>query len=579
MIETDVLIVGCGPAGLTAAVALARSGVRVVAITKHRQLAPTPRAHVTNQRTFEILRDFELETQALGMATLYTQMPNQIFLRSLASEEFGRIRGLLLDDSRNRDASPCTIADLPQNLLEPLLFEASVRYGAHVRFGAEMNSFSEDEEGVTARVDDHLTGECMVIRARYMIGADGGKSRIAEELALPFAGAGKLGSSLNILFSCDLAAYVAHRPGLLYFLIRTPHDPGGGGLGILRCIKPWSKWIMIKGYEAGQETPVLSQQAAADVVREYLGLPGLDLEVTGVDPWDLNSRFAGVYQSQRVFCAGDAVHRHPPSNGLGSNTAVQDAFNLAWKIALAVKGSAGAGLLQTYTRERAPIGKQVVNRATKSMESYAPIVNTILNADSAEQTRYGTTDFSRDTAIGAAQRLELQSNIQNKVYEFQARGIELNYRYDSSAVINEDQQRPTCEYDVELFYQATTYPGSRLPHAWVQRNGLELSTLDLAGKGRFSLFTGIGGESWLAAGKAAAARFNIEISSIMIGPGCPVNDLYFEWADRREIAENGCLLVRPDQHIAWRCHTADRRNPEESLCEVLTRILDRDSVR
>jgi len=130
--------VGCGPAGLTAATALARQGSKVVAITKHRQLAPTPRAHVTNQRTFEILRDFDLETQAMELATSYTQMPNQIFLRSLASVEFGRIKGLSPDDPRNRNASPCTIADLPQNLLETILFEAAINNFANMRLSTEL---------------------------------------------------------------------------------------------------------------------------------------------------------------------------------------------------------------------------------------------------------------------------------------------------------------------------------------------------------------------------------------------------------------------------------------------------------
>jgi len=576
LIETDVLIVGCGPAGLTAATALARQGSKVVAITKHRQLAPTPRAHVTNQRTFEILRDFDLETQAMELATSYTQMPNQIFLRSLASVEFGRIKGLSPDDPRNRNASPCTIADLPQNLLEPILFEAAIKNGANMRLSTELISFVQDEQGITAEVEDHVTGETMVVHARYLIGADGGRSRIAEKLGLPFEGSGKIGSSLNILFDCDLAPYVAHRPGLLYFIIRAPQDPGGAGLGILRCIKPWTRWLMIKGYEAGQETPHLSEADAATVIREYLGLPELELTVTGVDPWDLNSLSANVYQRGRVFCMGDAVHRHPPSNGLGSNTAIQDAFNLAWKIDLVLKGKAGRGLLESYSQERVPVGRQVVNRATKSMESYVPIINTILNSDVSQQDLDGITDFTANTQTGSKLRAELQATIHEKIYEFQARGLELNQLYRSSAIIDDGQKLPASPCDLELFYAHTTIPGARLPHAWVQRNGLDISTLDIVGKGRFTLLTGVGGEKWTAAAKTTAARLDIEISVIAIGPGLAINDLYFEWAQRREIAEDGCLLVRPDQHIAWRCQTADLHKGGERLWEALNCILDRD---
>ena len=577
MIATDVLIVGCGPAGLTAAAVLARQGIGVVAITKHRQLAPTPRAHVTNQRTFEVLRYLGLEAEAIELATPYKQMPNQIYLKSLASVEYGRIKGLLLDDSRNKNASPCTIADLPQNLLEPLLFQSAIRHGAQVRFSAEMISFSQDADGVTTEFDDHLTGEPIVVRARYLLGADGGRSLVARNLDLPFTGPGRVGSSLNTLFTCDLTRYVSHRPGLLYFIVRGPQDVGGTGLGILRCIKPWTQWLMIKGYEAGLDTQKLSTHEAADVIRDYLGLPDLDVTVTGVDPWDLNSLSADVYQDRRVCCLGDAVHRHPPSNGLGSNTAIQDAFNLAWKIEMAVKGKAGDGLLASYSEERVPVGRDVVRRATQSMESNAPIINTIVSAEGTSSGADANTYLASATHEGTRIRAELKNAVHEKAYEFQARGFELNQLYRSSAIID-DGQPPAARYDQELFAQPTTYPGARLPQAWVQRNGFDVSTLDLVGKGRFTLITGIDGQGWEAAAAMAASRFGIEIAVVAIGYGCKTNDLYFEWAERREIADDGCVLVRPDHHVAWHCITAKGCNHTTGLCEVFHRILDKDVV-
>ena len=136
MLETEVLIVGCGPAGLTVAMALARSGVRTVAITRYRQLSPTPRAHVTNQRTFEIFRDFGFEAEALARATPYPATTDFLFMRSLVGAEFARYRGYNVE-SADVEASPCERADLPQHLLEPILFNAAVRLGAHVRFSTE----------------------------------------------------------------------------------------------------------------------------------------------------------------------------------------------------------------------------------------------------------------------------------------------------------------------------------------------------------------------------------------------------------------------------------------------------------
>lgn len=579
LIETDVLVVGCGPAGLTAAMALASYGRRVIAVSKHRQLSPTPRAHRTNQRTFEILREFGLEEKASALATSYDELPDEIFMRSLVGPEFCRIAGVGLEHSANNTASPSPIADLPQNLLEPLLFGAATKFGAEIRFSTELTEFEQDHAGVTATLTDRLSGTPIIVRARYMIGADGGRSTVADRLALPFEGPGEIGGSLNILFECDLAPYLRHRPGLLYFLVRTARDKGGAGLGILRCVKPWTSWLLIQGYASGKDTPHPSHAEAADVIRDYLGVPNLDIRITGVDPWTMNATYATRYRQGRVFCVGDAVHRHVPSNGLGSNTGIQDSYNLAWKLAHVMSGVAGAGLLDSYDEERVAIGREVVMRATASLESYTPILQAIgiLDGD-PERGELNMAALAAPTAEAAERRVSLRSAIGAKVYEYQSRGMELNQLYRSSAIIDEGQQPPKSTTDPVLFHQPTSCPGAHLPHAWVQRNGRSLSTLDLVGRGRFTLLTGIGGEAWIAAAAAVSQWFDTPVSAVPIGAGCEVEDLYFGWADRREISEDGCLLVRPDGHIAWRCHSVQGVEAGRKLFEVMTAILGHDGA-
>ena len=578
MIETDVLIVGCGPAGLTAAIGLAREGVRVIAITKYAQLAPTARAHCTNQRSFEIFRDFGIEAQAMASATPYTEMPNFTYLRSLSSDvEFARLKGLQLDDEDNLNASPCTIADLPQNLLEPILLTAATQQGAQVRFQTELTTFDQNETGVTAVVRDLLTGQDLTIRARYLIGADGGNSSVAKALELPFDGPGRLGGSLSIHFDCDLSEYTAYRPSHIFYILRSSTDKGGPGLGLLICFRPWNTWQFIKGYTAGQETPHLTTTEAVDVIRDYLGIPEIEPKVTSIGKWDLNSLCASLYQRGRVFCMGDAVHRHVPSNGLGSNCAMQDAYNLAWKLALVLRDHAGAGLLESYSQERVPVGQQYVARATKSMQLHRPLLEAIGLADPNRPE--GDGDLARiaaNSTDGAARRRGIQETMHAKIHEVRARGLELNHLYQSVAVIDEGQQPKDTGRDLELYARATTCPGAHLPHAWVQRSGHEVSTLDLVGQGRFTLLTGIGGDEWIGAAKAVAERFGLNIAAVKIGPGCEVTDLHHEWAERREIAENGCLLVRPDAHIAWRRMSTDT-DPEGALTDAVARILDRQA--
>jgi 2,4-dichlorophenol 6-monooxygenase len=287
--------------------------------------------------------------------------------------------------------------------------------------------------------------------------------------------------------------------------------------------------------------------------------------------------YATRYRSGRVFCLGDAVHRHPPSNGLGSNTSVQDAYNLAWKLAYVLRGQAGAGLLDSYDAERAPVGKQIVLRANKSIEEFGPIFAAlgIDNTSDPELMRARIAARADNTPDAAAQREALRKALELKNYEFNAHGVELGQRYRSAAVVGDGTPEPAYTRDPELYYHPTTWPGARLPHVWLaDASGQKHSTHDLAGKGRFALLTGISGEGWAAAAKQVADRLGIEIAAYVIGPGREYIDVYDDWARAREVGEDGCVLVRPDAHVGWRSAglVAD---PAGELERVLRAVLDR----
>lgn len=257
----------------------------------------------------------------------------------------------------------------------------------------------------------------------------------------------------------------------------------------------------------------------------------------------------------------------------------QDAYNLAWKLALVLGGKTASSLLDTYNQERQPIGRQIVCRANKSIEDYPPIFEALgLSASPDPATANAAIAARKDpTPEGNARRRRLLEALFRKNYEFNAHGVELNQRYRSDAIIGDGSEEPTYARDPELYYQATTWPGARLPHAWVEHQGQRKSTLDLCGQGRFTLLTGIGGEVWREAAAAVEAEFDIPVTVQTIGPyGCDALDIYADWYQQSEVEEDGCIMVRPDMHIGWRAKEATKTAAPD-LLDVFARMLGRQA--
>ena len=563
--DTDVLVVGTGPTGAACSLALATYGVRVRVASKWNWLANSPRAHITNQRTLEVLRDLGVEEEAASASTSWSLMGDTVFTTSLAGKEVARLRTWGTGENRIGDylqGSPCPLLDIPQPYLEPVLVKNAAERGAQMAFNTEYLSHVQDETGVTSTLRDRLTGREYTVRSRFLVGADGARSTIAEELGLPIEGTMGRAGTIYTLFRADLARYVEHRPSILHWIMTPGAGYGEIGMGTFRAVRPWTQWIAGWGYDINGPEPDLRPEAVMPRIREMIGDPEVEVEIESVTTWQINQAWATRYSSGRVFCGGDAVHRHPPSSGLGSNTSIQDAFNLAWKLAYVLKGWAGMGLLDSYSDERAPVGKQVVARANQSRVDYGPINEAFRTVGEADPVAAGLAKLADPSPAGVAAREALVKAVELKNTEFNAQGTELNQRYESCAVLPDPgASAETWERDRGVYLQATTRPGAKLPHVWlVDGSGRKTSTLDLTGKGKFSLLTGLAGCAWTA----AAGKLELPYLRTVVMGAEGSEDSYHDWHRAREIEEAGALLVRPDGYVAWR-HTASVWDEQEAV--------------
>lgn len=577
LVETEVLIVGSGPAGASAALFLSTLGIENIMITKYRWTANTPRAHITNQRAMEIFRDLGIEDQVLADATPHELVGDTVFCTSIAGEEIGRIRTWGTRPDREADyrlASPCLTVDIPQTYLEPILVRNATVRGTESRFATEYLSHTQDEDGVTVQVRDRLTGHRYQVRAKYLIGADGARSQVAADIDLPYRGAMDIAGSMNITFKADISALVDHRPSVLYWVIQPGSNVGGIGTGLVRMVRPWDEWLIVWGYDIASTPPVLDDASATKIVRDLLGMPDLEPEITGYSLWGVNEMYATALQRDRVFCVGDAIHRHPPSNGLGSNTSIQDSYNLAWKLAAVLRDQADPALLESYTAERAPVAERIVTRANQSAREFAELFEAlgVVGLEGAEMAA-AIEERKANTPAGAAKRAALVTAMDRKNYEFNAHGVELGQFYESSAVVS-DGTRPAPSRDEDLYHVMSTSPGAHLPHAWVGDNLAKHAMMDLAPYDRWTLITGVTGEAWEAAATRVSAELGVPVGTVVIGPGRAVTDLYYDWSRLREVEESGALLVRPDKHVAWRAASLPE-DPEGALREAFGQLLGR----
>jgi len=429
-IEVPVLVVGGSLVGMSSAMLLGHYGVRSFVVEHHRGTAIHPRAAQITQRTMEIFRTVGVEQIVKRKsAEQFVQDGAIMGVESLAGKEIAYYIANLNDGIR--DLSPCERVFISQSLLEPLLKQRAEELGAELRFATQMISFEQDATGVTAQIRHRDSGETATVRARYMIAADGAHSRVRERLGIPMRGRGVFSNSVTIYFRGDVGPLLRGRNLSVIYVINPVLR------GFFRIEIPFTSGflaVIALGDPAHPNTDVstgLTDQGCLDLLHAALGVDDIPIKIEDVMRWQSEANTAARFREENIFLAGDSAHVMPPYGGFGGNTGVQDAQNLAWKLAWVLQGKASPELLDTYERERRPVGEFTVEQA---------------------YSRYVT----RTAPYLASKGFQPVAHDMN---------VELGYCYDGRL-----HEHPS---------ESKGRPGTRAPHVWLSEN---CSTLDLFGR-------------------------------------------------------------------------------------------------
>jgi 2-polyprenyl-6-methoxyphenol hydroxylase-like FAD-dependent oxidoreductase len=503
-VDTEVLVVGAGPVGLTLAIALGQAGVRCALIERKPAPQFLPKMERCNARTMEIFRRMGLAAKVRA-AGLRAEVPMDVYvIQSMDRAPLLHFPYPSVDAAR-REIDACTDGSLPlepyqlisQYTLEPLL-KAEAEKLVDVRYGAEFLSFEQDDHGVTAQLKNET------IRARYLVACDGGGSTVRQQLGIALQGEGDILRLRQALYRCD------------ELFDRIPLGPGPGR-GRHYHVADGQATFLIMQDSTRHWTLHAVVDRDEDMAAQFektIGVP-LKYEMLHVGEWKQNLLLAERYRERRVFLAGDAAHLMIPTGGLGMNSGVGDAVDLAWKLAGTLRGWGGPRLLDSYEIERRAVGSRNV-----AASRYA----------SLGRRKWRSLWRDPDQLVAAAQVEQRKSN--------EMIGAELGYRYAGSPLITDELGGPDDDF---RSYTPTTWPGARLPHAWLAGH---VAMQDRVGPG-YAL---------LRLGRAPKETAGLE--QAMSRTGAPFHVLDVPDAAARELYGFDLILLRPDLHVAWRGNRA-----------------------
>jgi 2-polyprenyl-6-methoxyphenol hydroxylase-like FAD-dependent oxidoreductase len=540
--EIPVLIAGGSLVGLTTSLLLSTYGISNLVVERHRGTAIHPRAASFHQRTMEVFRHAGVQQQIEEAAAKeFVQNGAIVAVESLCGKELQYFYKSWNEGVE--DLSATSRLFITQVGLEPVLRRAAADRGATHAYGMELVSLTQDADGVTAQVQPRDGGTPSTVRAQYLVAADGAHSSVRDQVGIEMVGHGS-SECITIYFKADMRDMIGDRnlsviyvinPNLLGFF-RFSFDGQSGFLSIFSVTDP----------ETGEKRDLvadLSDERTSQYVRIALGCAeDTPVEIESVQRWEASATSAERYSEGRVFLVGDAAHTMPPTGGWGGNTGIADAHNLAWKLAMVLKGQAGPTLLDSYDAERRPAGLMTMEQA------YAIYAG-----------RYAERATS-DTKPLATPR--------------PAEEVELGCVYRSSAVLDPmgEPADPGREAATVNPREPLTDVGARAPHITFDKDGTPVPVHDLF-TGAFVLLAAADGQRWVDAASAVATRHQLPLDAFRVGDGGDLGSPGNAFEVAYGLDATGAVIIRPDGVVAWRSSEHDAADANQSIERVMTRLL------